>query len=124
MLPMYLTGVSSDEQEEAAEKALEKVGLERRALHKPTELSGGEQQRVAIARGIASNPSILLADEPTGNLDQKTGCEIMQLLCDLHKNDRLTTIVVTHDPCVAERTSRVVHMIDGHVEDESLNERR
>jgi putative ABC transport system ATP-binding protein len=115
MLPLYLTGASSIEQENAAKTALYRVGLANRAFHKPAELSGGEQQRVAIARGIVNNPTILLADEPTGNLDQKTGNEIMQLLCKLHVKDALTMIVVTHDPVIAERANKVMHMIDGHV---------
>jgi putative ABC transport system ATP-binding protein len=115
MLPLHLAGVSSAEQEEAATEALDKVGLGRRAIHKPTELSGGEQQRVAVARGIVNNPSILLADEPTGNLDQKTGNEIMGLLCDLHKKEDLTLIFVTHDPTKAKLAGRVVEMLDGHV---------
>jgi len=114
MLPLHLAGLSSDEQEEVATKALSKVGLAKRVSHKPTELSGGEQQRVAVARGIVNNPGILLADEPTGNLDQKTGNEIMRLLCDLHEKDGLTTILVTHDPAKAKLATRVVEMIDGH----------
>ena len=114
MLPLHLVGLPSGEQEEAALAALAKVGLEKRAGHKPTELSGGEQQRVAVARGIVNNPSVLLADEPTGNLDQKTGNEIMNLLCDLHKKDGLTIIFVTHDPTKAKLADRVVEMIDGH----------
>jgi len=118
MLPLYLTGASSIEQENVAKEALGKVGLASRAFHKPTELSGGEQQRVAIARGIVNNPTILLADEPTGNLDQKTGNEIMRLLCKLHEKDELTIIVVTHDPAIAERSDKVVEMIDGRVIEE------
>ena len=114
MLPLHLAGMPSAEQEEAAAEALSKVGLGRRAGHKPTELSGGEQQRVAIARGIVNNPSFLLADEPTGNLDQKTGNEIMRLLCDLHERDGLTLIFVTHDPAKAKLAGRVVEMLDGH----------
>ena len=114
MLPLHLVGLPSGEQEEAALAALAKVGLEKRAGHKPTELSGGEQQRVAVARGIVNNPSVLLADEPTGNLDQKTGNEIMNLVCDLHKKDGLTIIFVTHDPTKAKLADRVVEMIDGH----------
>lgn len=119
MLPLYLAGVSSIEQEDAAKEALDKVGLANRSFHKPTELSGGEQQRVAIARGIVNNPTILLADEPTGNLDQKTGYEIMQLLCKLHEKEGLTIIIVTHDPAVAECANKVIKMIDGCVMEES-----
>lgn len=115
MLPLYLAGASSVEQENAAKEALDKVGLAKRAFHKPTELSGGEQQRVAIARGIVNNPTILLADEPTGNLDRKTGNEVIQLLYNLHEKDGLTVIIVTHDPAVAERANRVVEMTDGRV---------
>ncbi|HEX9262025.1 MAG TPA: ABC transporter ATP-binding protein [Candidatus Bathyarchaeia archaeon] len=114
MLPLHLAGMPSAEQTEVAEQALSKVGLEKRANHKPTELSGGEQQRVAIARGIVNNPNIVLADEPTGNLDQKTGTEIMQLLCDLHEKDDLTLIFVTHDPTKSKLAGRVVEMLDGH----------
>ncbi len=115
MLPLHLAGISSKEQEEWASEALDKVGLRKRASHKPTELSGGEQQRVAVARGIVNNPSILLADEPTGNLDQKTGNEIMGLLCELHKKEGLTLIFVTHDPTKAELAGRIVEMLDGHI---------
>jgi putative ABC transport system ATP-binding protein len=115
MLPLHLAGISSSEQEEWAAEALDKVGLGKRASHKPTELSGGEQQRVGVARGIVNNPSILLADEPTGNLDQKTGNEIMGLLCDLYKKEGLTLIFVTHDPEKAKLAGRVVEMLDGHI---------
>lgn len=115
MLPLHLAGAPSVEQEEAASDALDKVGLGKRAGHKPTELSGGEQQRVAVARGLVNNPSILLADEPTGNLDQKTGNEIMKLLCDLHKKEGLTLIFVTHDPAKARLAGTVVEMLDGHI---------
>jgi putative ABC transport system ATP-binding protein len=115
MLPLYLAGRSSIQQQEAAREALEKVGLTKRASHKPTELSGGEQQRVAIARGIVNNPSILLADEPTGNLDQKTGNEIMQLLYRLYRENNLTLILVTHDPTKASHAARLTNMVDGHV---------
>lgn len=115
MLPLHLAGLSSAEQEESAAEALDKVGLGKRANHKPTELSGGEQQRVAVARGIVNNPSILLADEPTGNLDQKTGNEIMGLLCDLHEKEGLTLIFVTHDSTKAKLAGRVVEMLDGHI---------
>ena len=123
MLPLHLAGAPSNEQDATAMDALEKVGLGKRASHKPTELSGGEQQRVAVARGIVNNPSILLADEPTGNLDQKTGNEIMRLLCDLHEKEGLTLIFVTHDPAKARLAGTVVEMLDGHiVTNKKLNE--
>jgi putative ABC transport system ATP-binding protein len=122
MLPLYLAGIPSAEQQEASEKALQKVGLTDRASHKPAELSGGEQQRVAIARGIVNNPRIILADEPTGNLDQRTGNEIMQLLSTLHEENRLTMILVTHDPTKAKLASRVVEMVDGHIENRSISQ--
>jgi putative ABC transport system ATP-binding protein len=121
MIPLHLAGVSSEEQEASAMDALEKVGLRKRANHKPTELSGGEQQRVAVARGIVNNPRILLADEPTGNLDQKTGTEIMKLLCDLHDEEGLTLIFVTHDPAKARLAGYVVEMLDGHIVTNSLS---
>lgn len=113
MLPLYLSRVPLSAQEERANEALARVGLATRASHKPTELSGGEQQRVAIARGIVNNPRIILADEPTGNLDQKTGEEIIQLLSELNKEDRLTIIIVTHDSSKASRANRLLEMIDG-----------
>ena len=115
MLPLHLAGAPSGEQDATAMDALERVGLGKRAGHKPTELSGGEQQRVAVARGIVNNPNILLADEPTGNLDQKTGNEIMRLLCDLHEKEGLTLIFVTHDPAKAKLAGTVVEMLDGHI---------
>ncbi len=115
MLPLYLAGRPSFEQKKASQKALEKVGLANRATHKPVELSGGEQQRVAIARGIVNNPRILLADEPTGNLDQKTGNEIIQLLCRLHRENKLTMVLVTHDQTKAEHANKIVKMIDGQI---------
>jgi putative ABC transport system ATP-binding protein len=121
MVPLHLAGLSSKEQEVSAMDALEKVGLSKRASHKPSELSGGEQQRVAVARGIVNNPRILLADEPTGNLDQKTGTEIMKLLCDLHEEEGLTLIFVTHDPAKARLAGSIVEMLDGHIVTNSLS---
>lgn len=115
ILPLYLSRVPPSAQEERANEALARVGLAARASHKPTELSGGEQQRVAIARGIVNNPRIILADEPTGNLDQKTGEEIIQLLSELNKKDGLTVIMVTHDISKANRANRLLEMIDGRV---------
>ena len=114
MLPLSIDGVSGWEQEDKAYDSLEKVGLDERADHKPTELSGGEQQRVAVARGLVNKPKILLADEPTGNLDQKTGDGIMGLLSDL--NDEGQTIVfVTHDQSRTVIANKVIGMIDGGI---------
>ncbi|MBS7611590.1 ABC transporter ATP-binding protein [Candidatus Bathyarchaeota archaeon] len=123
MLPLFLAGVSSDEQQRRARDVLDKVGLAKKAFHKAIELSVGEQQRVAVARGIVNNPAILLADEPTGSLDQKTGSEIMQILRELHEIDRLTIIIVTHNLRLAKLTDRIVEIIDGRVIlDRYLNE--
>jgi len=115
MLPLYLSGSAITKHEDIAKEALLKVGLIHRASHKPTELSGGEQQRVSIARGIVNNPHILLADEPTGNLDQRTGNEIMQLLHKLKEKDDLTVIMVTHDLDKARLTNLILHMVDGRL---------
>ncbi len=114
MIPLSLNGERSQDQHDYAEKALEKVGLGYRIRHKPSELSGGEQQRVAIARGIVNEPNILLADEPTGNLDQKTGNDIIQLLCDLNE-DGQTIVFVTHDQSKTLLADNVVEMMDGRV---------
>ncbi len=114
MLPLSLNGTAGVDQVEWGIESLEKVGLGKRANHKPSELSGGEQQRVAIARGLVNEPNILLADEPTGNLDQKTGDGIMSLLSTL--NDEGQTIVfVTHDQSRAKIANRVIKMIDGRI---------
>ncbi|MEM3623255.1 MAG: ABC transporter ATP-binding protein [Candidatus Bathyarchaeia archaeon] len=115
-LPLTIAGASEDEALEKAEEMLRLVGLEARMNHKPYELSGGEQQRVAIARALINNPKIVLADEPTGNLDTKTGWEIVQLMKELNEKKGQTFVVVTHDPHVAETADRIIHLKDGLVE--------
>jgi putative ABC transport system ATP-binding protein len=112
--PMRFAGVPRRERIRRAYALLKQVGLEDRVLHKPTELSGGQQQRVAVARSLVNNPQLILADEPTGNLDTASGAGIMQLLSDLHKEGR-TVMVVTHDPRMAQFATRIVHLLDGQV---------
>ena len=112
-LPLLYGGGKDGRQRSIA--ALEKVGLGPRLKHRPVELSGGEQQRVGIARALVKNPSIILADEPTGNLDTKSGNDIMDVLYQLHNEDGITVLIVTHDPEVAASTNRVVSMRDGFV---------
>jgi putative ABC transport system ATP-binding protein len=111
-LPLIYNGTPAAEREQRAKAALESVGLGTRMLHKPNELSGGQRQRVAIARALINNPSIILADEPTGNLDSKTGDEIMALFDDLHARGN-TIVLVTHEPDIAEFAHRVVTIRDG-----------
>ncbi|MFH1523806.1 MAG: ABC transporter ATP-binding protein [Chloroflexota bacterium] len=114
-LPLRYAGVSTGKKEQALE-ALEAVGLKDRVMHKPTELSGGQQQRVAIARALVNNPAIIMADEPTGNLDSKVGKEIIELLLDLNQRKGTTLIIITHDSTVAAQTQRIIHLRDGMVE--------
>lgn len=114
-LPLVYAGVSRKERKERAADVLEKVGLADRTTHKPNELSGGQRQRVAIARALINNPSIILADEPTGNLDSRTSIEIMALIEQLH-NMGNTVILVTHEPDIAEYAHRVIRLKDGKVE--------
>jgi len=113
-LPLRYAGVNEGRHERAV-GALQAVGLGDRMNHKPTELSGGEQQRVALARALINNPAIILADEPTGNLDSKSGEEILHLVLDLNKDFGTTLIIVTHDPKIAARTSRIIQLYDGQI---------
>ena len=114
-LPLTIAGVPRGERRERTRKLLEMVGLGDRMDHKPSQLSGGEQQRVAIARALINDPSVMLCDEVTGNLDSKTGDEIMQLLRSLNLQQGKTFIIVTHDPAVAQTTDRLIHLRDGQI---------
>lgn len=113
--PMVLADVSKRNRRQRALSLLESVGLAHRAKHKPNQLSGGEKQRVAIARALANRPSVLLADEPTGNLDSKTGAAIIEMLCSLLQREQLTLLLVTHDPQIAARAHRIIHLQDGRI---------
>ncbi|PIN77100.1 macrolide ABC transporter ATP-binding protein [Candidatus Woesearchaeota archaeon CG10_big_fil_rev_8_21_14_0_10_34_12] len=115
MLPMMFQGISKKEREEKARELLEKVKLGHRMKHLPNELSGGERQRVAVARALANDPEIILADEPTGNLDSKTGEEIMKIFSDLNKEGK-TIIIVTHNLELAGQTQRIIKIRDGKIE--------
>jgi putative ABC transport system ATP-binding protein len=121
-LPLIYAGVPAKDRQERAKDALKKVELEERMMHKPNELSGGQRQRVAIARALVNNPSILLADEPTGNLDSKTGVEIMALFEKLHAGGN-TIVLVTHEADIAAHAHRVIHIRDGQVERDVTSER-
>ncbi|MBU3942648.1 ABC transporter ATP-binding protein, partial [Patescibacteria group bacterium] len=114
-LPMVFQGTNEEERIKRAKKLLSDFGLEKRFDHRPTELSGGERQRIAIARALANDPDIIVADEPTGNLDSATGKKIMDILVDLHKNKKKTIIVVTHDPNIADYTDHTIHIKDGEL---------
>ncbi len=119
-LPLIYAGVKKKERLEHAAELLELVGLKDRIHHKPNELSGGQRQRVAIARAMVNHPSIILADEPTGNLDSKTSEDIMRLFSDIHKQGN-TIILVTHEPDIAEFAERIIKLKDGKIEDDSQN---
>jgi putative ABC transport system ATP-binding protein len=122
-LPLLLAGASPSEARKRAEETLERVGLGPRKNHRPNELSGGEQQRVTIARALAGRPSIVWADEPTGNLDTETAGSIMELLRDLNR-EGLTLVLVTHDPAIGKTSNRLIRMRDGQIEaSEEANER-
>ncbi|RKY71315.1 MAG: ABC transporter ATP-binding protein, partial [Candidatus Latescibacterota bacterium] len=116
MLPMIFAGMTSDDAREKAAALLERVGLGDRLLHKPYELSGGQQQRVAVARAMANDPAIILADEPTGNLDLKTGTEIIELLKQMNEESGVTIISATHDHKMLSVSDRVLWIRDGRVE--------
>jgi putative ABC transport system ATP-binding protein len=118
-LPLTYRGMRAAERRERVQKALERVGMGHRAKHLPSQLSGGQQQRVAVARALVGEPSILLADEPTGNLDSRNGDAVMELLRDLHRNGS-TICMVTHDPRFARHADRTVHLFDGRVVDENV----
>jgi len=120
-LPLVYSGLGKSEREERAKNALEQVGLGDRIDHKPNELSGGQRQRVAIARALVNNPAIILADEPTGNLDTKTSIEIMEIFERIHANGN-TIILVTHEPDIAEHAHRVIRLRDGLVEKDERQE--
>lgn len=121
-VPLMLAGVGRKQRRERALELLAQVGLDQRAGHKPSELSGGEMQRVAIARSLANNPVLILADEPTGNLDSKTGSDILTILRDLVRTRRVTMVLVTHDMQVASYADRVVHLLDGDIQRIVINE--
>ena len=119
-LPLKYASVKQSERLIRAEEVLDKVGLSHRLTHKPTELSGGEQQRVAIARALVNSPSILFADEPTGNLDSKTGHEVLEIFKDLNKRGQ-TIVVITHERAIAEQSQRIITIKDGEIGSDSIN---
>jgi len=122
-LPLIYSNAPTREAKDKAKEALRQVGLEGREHHKTNQLSGGEKQRVAIARALVNNPSLILADEPTGNLDTKTGIDIMEVFKNLHEKRGITIILVTHDPEVSEYTEKIIHIRDGLIENEERRER-
>ncbi|MFC1789740.1 ABC transporter ATP-binding protein [Patescibacteria group bacterium] len=115
MLPMIFQGKPEKERRERAKNLLFSLGLEKRMSHRPTELSGGEQQRIAIARSLSNDPEIIVADEPTGNLDSENGKKIMEILVNLHKNEGKTIVVVTHDSTIANYSNQIVNIKDGQI---------
>jgi putative ABC transport system ATP-binding protein len=114
-LPLLYNGVSADEREDRARAALKLVGLEGREGHHPNQLSGGQQQRVAIARALVNDAPVILADEPTGNLDTRTSTEIMDLFTALNREKDITIILVTHEPDIAAYSNRIIRFLDGHI---------
>lgn len=120
-LPLIYRGIDRRQRKTLAEESLKMVGLEKRMSHKPAEMSGGQQQRVAIARAIAAKPPVILADEPTGNLDSSSSREILGILKELHRGGR-TVVLITHDNGIAEQAKRVVRILDGKIESDVINE--
>ena len=120
---MGLAYTSNTNSKDKAVEALTKVGLEKRMHHKPAEMSGGEQQRVAIARALVKSPLLVLADEPTGALDTKTGSEIMEILKQLNKDSKITVLIVTHEPHIAEQTNRIISFRDGEIINDKQNQK-
>jgi putative ABC transport system ATP-binding protein len=120
-LPLVYRGTPAHERRQMAMRALERVGLKGREGHTTQELSGGQQQRVAIARAIVTNPAVLLADEPTGNLDTKTSVEIMELITELNREQGITVIMVTHEDDIAAYAKRLLRFVDGHLASDSIN---
>jgi len=122
-LPLIYQGMAVSKRRQLAREALAKVGLQGREDHHPSQLSGGQQQRVAIARAIVTNPDVILADEPTGNLDTSKSQEIMELLTGLNRKDGITILMVTHEPDMAAYADRLVHFVDGRIESDTRNQR-
>lgn len=119
-LPLIYRGIRTKERYQLAYNALDRVGIANRIRHHPSQLSGGQQQRVAIARAIAAKPPILLADEPTGNLDSASGYEVMSILQDLHKEGK-TVILITHDNSIASMADRIIRIVDGHIVEDTVS---
>ena len=122
-LPLVYRGVKAEQRHELSTQALARVGLEKRMHHLPNQMSGGQQQRVAIARAVAAKPPVILADEPTGNLDSRSGKEVMQILHELHKEGR-TVILITHDNGIANEAERVIRIQDGKIVEDYKNEKK
>ena len=120
-LPLSFSGVPLAQRTKRAKQMLDVVGLSTHMKHKPSELSGGQQQRVAIARALVTNPSIVFADEPTGNLDSNTSDEVMQVIINIMREQKKTLVMVTHDPHIAEYGDKVVHLLDGRITDITIN---